>query len=256
MKRADQRSQSIARQLTRSYLLSSVLPVLVLTLVALGSLLLLGFQAGALIRESLQALNTQAEESLRRLGEQYIQTVARDVALQAAIYISAHPDATMEDLQADETFTRLVTQPVGETGYNCLYEAGTGVMRFHPNPALINREMSFLKDQLPSWWAIFEPSLAGTEVSGYYDWLDPDGSIRQKYMTMTPVPVPFHGKTLMVAATTYMATGAGWLTAQRRAVGDRRPGPPDGPTGGGGHTSPAGAAEIRDRPTGHPRDVD
>jgi len=204
MKRADQRSQSIARQLTRSYLLSSVLPVLVLTLVALGSLLLLGFQAGALIRESLQALNTQAEESLRRLGEQYIQTVARDVALQAAIYISAHPDATMEDLQADETFTRLVTQPVGETGYNCLYEAGTGVMRFHPNPALINREMSFLKDQLPSWWAIFEPSLAGTEVSGYYDWLDPDGSIRQKYMTMTPVPVPFHGKTLMVAATTYI----------------------------------------------------
>ena len=204
MKRADQRSQSIARQLTRSYLLSSVLPVLVLTLVALGSLLLLGFQAEALIRESLQALNTQAEESLRRLGEQYIQTVARDVALQAAIYISAHPDATMEDLQADETFTRLVTQPVGETGYNCLYEAGTGVMRFHPNPALINREMSFLKDQLPSWWAIFEPSLAGTEVSGYYDWLDPDGSIRQKYMTMTPVPVPFHGKTLMVAATTYI----------------------------------------------------
>ena len=204
MKRSDQRSQSIARQLTRSYLLSSVLPVLVLTLVALGSLLLLGFQTGALIRESLQALNTQAEDGLRRLGEQYIQTVARDVALQAAIYISAHPDATMEDLQADETFTRLVTQPVGETGYNCLYEAGTGVMRFHPNPALIDREMSFLKDQLPSWWAIFEPSLSGMEVSGYYDWLDPDGSIRQKYMTMTPVPVPFHGKTLMVAATTYI----------------------------------------------------
>jgi hypothetical protein len=65
MKRADQRSQSIARQLTRSYLLSSVLPVLVLTLVALGSLLLLGFQAGALIRESLQALNTQAGGSSR-----------------------------------------------------------------------------------------------------------------------------------------------------------------------------------------------
>jgi len=204
MKRSDQRSQSIVRQLTRSYLLSSVLPVLVLTLVALGSLLLLGFQTGALIRESLQALNAQAEEGLRRLGEQYIQTVARDVALQAAIYISAHPDATMEDLQADETFTRLVTQPVGETGYNCLYEAGTGVMRFHPNPALIDREMSFLKDQLPSWWAIFEPSLSGREISGYYDWLEPDGSIRPKYMTMTPVPVPFHGKTLMVAATTYI----------------------------------------------------
>jgi GAF domain-containing protein len=185
-------------------LLSSVLPVLVLTLVALGSLLLLGFQSGVLIRESLQTLNTRAEESLRRLGEQYIQTVARDAARQVAIYISAHPDATIADLQADETFLQIIAQPVGETGYIAMHEVGTGVVRFHANPALVNKDLTFLKEKIPTFWVIFEASLSGKEVSGYYDWVEPDGSIRPKYMCITPVPVPVQGTYLMLGATTYI----------------------------------------------------
>ncbi len=204
MRKTGQRPRSIAQQFTRSYLLVSVLPLFLALLLTLGGFIILARRSADLIQGSTRDLNAQAEEHLRHLGEQYIQTVARDVARQVAIYLAAHPDATMQELQADDEFAGIAMQLVGETGYTCLYEAGTGIMRIHPNPNLIDREMSFLRDQIPTWWAIFEPSLTGTEVSGYYDWLEPDGSIRQKYMTMTPVEVPFHGTTLMIAATTYI----------------------------------------------------
>ncbi len=204
MNQSAPRPRSIARQFTLSYLLVSVLPLLLVLVLASGGFLLQSRRSGDLIQGATRDLNAQAEEYLRQLGEQYIQTLARNVATETAIYLAAHPDMTMADLQADEEFVQIVMQDVGETGYTCLYEAGSGVMRVHPNPALIDRPMSFLSEQLPSWWAIFEPSLSGEEISGYYDWLEPDGSIRQKYMTMTPVAVPFHGQTLMIAATTYI----------------------------------------------------
>ncbi|MBR9987011.1 MAG: response regulator, partial [Desulfosarcina sp.] len=99
-------------------------------------------------------------------------------------------------------FQAIAMQSVGQNGYVCLYEAGTGIMRIHPNPDLTNRKMDFLSAEIPSWWVIFKRSLSGKEVSGYYDWIEPDGSVRKKYMVMSPVDVPFRGKTLMVAATT------------------------------------------------------
>ena len=110
----------------------------------------------------------------------------------------------MDALQHSAQFRAIAMQPIGKNGYVCLYEAGTGIMRIHPNPDLNNRKMDFLSTEIPSWWAIFERSLSGEEISGYYDWIEPDGSVREKYMTMTPVGASFRGKTLMVAATTYI----------------------------------------------------
>jgi PAS domain S-box-containing protein len=110
----------------------------------------------------------------------------------------------MRQLQDNEKFRSIAVQTVGATGYTCMYEAETGVMRIHPNPELIDRDIRFLSEKLPTWWAIFEPSLAGVEISGYYDWIEPDGRIRKKYMTMTPVAMKFRDKTFMIAATTYI----------------------------------------------------
>src|SRR5690606_37912259 len=66
------------------------------------------------------------------------------------------------------------------------------------------RAMSSLAADLPSFWAIFERSLDGHETAGYYDWRDPDGTLRQKYMAMVPIGRPVQGQTLMIAATTYI----------------------------------------------------
>lgn len=133
-----------------------------------------------------------------------IKQKAKDVAKQIEIYISSNPDKTLADLQEDEYFQSIAVQLVGETGYTCVYEAGTGIMRFHPNKEFVNQDMSILKEKLPDWWGLFDDSLKGKEVSGLYKWLESDDSLKDKYMTMTPVRVPFGSTTLMVAATTYL----------------------------------------------------
>jgi sigma-B regulation protein RsbU (phosphoserine phosphatase) len=60
--------------------------------------------------------------------------------------------------------------------------------------------MHNLSEKLPSFWMVFQPSLRGSIFSGYYDWEDADGTIRQKFMYMVPV----EGTIYMVAATTYI----------------------------------------------------
>jgi len=110
-------------------------------------------------------------------------------------------------------------QVVGVTGYTCIYEAGTGIMRVHPNEKLIDMDMALLSTKLPSWWVLFKPTLKGIERSGYYNWQEQDGSIREKFMTMTPAPAPFRGKTLMVAATTYIDEFSAPFTALENHAG-------------------------------------
>jgi len=204
MKTSAHPSHSMARQFVRDYLLVSLVPILLLVaFIASGAWVAKTYLDG-LIRDSLRDLNRTAELHLEQLGQSIIRSKARDVAQQIAIYLESHPSVPMEHLQATPEFARIALQDVGETGYTCLYEAGTAIMRIHPNTKLIDRNMGFLADDLPSWWRIFQPTLTGVEHSGYYDWLEPDGAVRRKYMTITPVPRRHRGITLMIAATTYI----------------------------------------------------
>ncbi|MCE5270105.1 response regulator [bacterium] len=147
---------------------------------------------------------SQSTEALRGLGEESIRQKARDVARQAEIFILTHPQASIEDLQKDQEFLKLAGQKVGETGYTALWETGTAITRFHPNPAIVNHDMHDFSVKLPAFWEVFKQSLDGKEGEGYYDWVDADGSVRQKFMITTPIHSPVQGVTLMVSATTYM----------------------------------------------------
>ena len=147
--------------------------------------------------------NSAANDSakaLEALGAEILRQKAIDVALQCKIFINAHPGLSTPDLQASPEFQRIAVQPVGETGYTIIYEKRTGIMRFHVNPLLINFDMHNWKEKLPDFWALFERSLNGTPVGGYYDWQDPDRKIRKKFMYIAPV----EGTRFMVAATTYI----------------------------------------------------
>ena len=125
---------------------------------------------------------------------------ALDVSKQVEIHLAAHPNIRTEEMSTDLTLPKIAVPPVGKTGYTCLYEKETAVMRFHDNPDLIDFDMHNWKGKLPTWWKIFEPSLNGSIIGGYYDWEDADGSIRKKFMYMVPV----EGTRYMVAATTYI----------------------------------------------------
>ena len=202
MQKSTRSSTSMVKEFTRQYLLLALFPVVIFFALAVAGGFIAQRHLSELIADSTDELNADAKKELESLGQQIIQEKARDVARQVGLFLSLKPEMDMDGLQRSAHFQAIAMQPVGQNGYVCLYEAGTGIMRIHPNPDLTNRKMDFLSAEIPSWWAIFKRSLSGKEISGYYDWIEPDGSVRKKYMVMSPVDAPFRGKTLMVAATT------------------------------------------------------
>ncbi len=157
-----------------------------------------------LIHQATRELSDVTRKQFEDIGQTIIRDKAREVAKQVDIYLGLNPGSDIQSLQRSDEFRKLALQKVGQTGYTCLYEAGSGTMRIHPNAELIDREMRFLAEKLPAWWSIFETTHTGAEASGYYDWIEPDGRISQKYMTTTPVATKLGGRTLMIAATAYI----------------------------------------------------
>ncbi|MEW5871919.1 MAG: HAMP domain-containing protein [Chloroflexota bacterium] len=181
----------ITTRLVLSFLLISLLPLALLAIVEQR------------IMDTIRQLAVdESSQALRQLGQASIHQKALDVARQVDLYLQAHPQALQaspQDWANDAQLSAIGVQPVGETGYTAVYDQ-RGVVYAHANPAMLGRDMHELSASLPAFWAIFEASLDGSPSASYYDWQDPDGSLRQKYMSCVPV-----GSTpLRVAATTYI----------------------------------------------------
>ena len=191
---------SIATKLLASFLLLCIAVLAVLGYFTLQKMYEIGRTAQeSSIRLSANAISDSAR-ILEVLGESNIKQKALDVAEQARIYLFQHPVIVPQKLAEDADLMNIALQVVGETGYTSLYEKETGIMRIHPNTELINYDLHGWKDTLPEFWKIYEKSLDGSISSGYYQWQDPDGKIREKFMYMVPVT----GTPYIVAATTYV----------------------------------------------------
>ncbi|MEJ5359178.1 MAG: PAS domain S-box protein, partial [Desulfobacterales bacterium] len=197
-------SKSVARNLQRNMLALSLAPFLAFFVITLVGAWIAQRHVAGLITGSMRKLELEIERQALKDAELQIQARARDIAGELEAILKTHPGVTLEQLQESDVIKRIAVQRVGLSGYSCLYEAGTGIIRFHPNPELIDKPLGLLSEKLPSFWKTFEPSLAGVEAAGFYDWIEPDGRTSYKYMVMTPVGTPFEGKTLMVAATIYI----------------------------------------------------
>jgi HAMP domain-containing protein len=137
---------------------------------------------------------------LNKLGEQIIRQKAEDVAKEIEISLgSFRKRPPMETLRNDGNLKGIAVQKVGITGYTAIHDA-QAINHFHSNPSLVGSNLHDLSKKLPEFWRILEKGLAGDPVGGYYNWKDPDGSIRAKYMYIVPVK----GAGLFVAATTYI----------------------------------------------------
>ncbi|OGV71935.1 MAG: hypothetical protein A3K19_07500 [Lentisphaerae bacterium RIFOXYB12_FULL_65_16] len=183
----------ISTRVLLQFLAIAVLPVLVI-----------GYLAHRVMTEMGSVVTRSTTAALRAAGEQSIRLKARDAAHQLGTYLLTHPEARLQSLRDNPEFAAIALQKVGATGYTALWQAGTGTIMVHPNPQLVNHPMQELGDQLPSFRKVFEPSISGLEFGGYYDWLEVDKSLRQKFMISTPVSPPVEGVTLMVSATTYI----------------------------------------------------
>jgi serine phosphatase RsbU (regulator of sigma subunit) len=161
-------------------------------------------QIGSYALESSASLGDSAAndsaKALEGLGESIITQKAADVALQCRIYLDAHPGIRLDELKKRPDFQKIAVQSVGKTGYTLVYDRGTGLMKFHPNPEIVDFDLRQWRDKLPDFWKIFEKTFDGSPSSGYYDWPDVDGRIRRKFMSIVPVK----DSLFMVAATTYI----------------------------------------------------
>ncbi len=194
---------------------------LALTLVSSA---ILGIMASANLRgmgdyalESQSSLGERAiadsSAALQKLGEDSIKQKAEDVALQMEIYIKSHSDKTMTELQNDSALRSIAIQPVGQTGYTVALDLNDGRWWFHKFKDIFENKAA--KDLLTDpaseyyrpevWRLINQPVSTHQDSGGYYDWKDPDGSIRPKYLWFAIVDATTaDGVRLFVAATTYI----------------------------------------------------
>jgi len=151
-------------------------------------------------KSSLQLGEIAANGSAAALdesGKMAIKQKSIDVSKQVKIYLEAHQGMPIKEMPA---LREIAVQPVGETGYTLMYQRETAIMLFHVNNDLIGFDMHNWADKLPTFWKIFEAGLSGGTSNGYYNWEDTDGSMRNKFMYITPV----EGTDYMIAATTYI----------------------------------------------------
>jgi len=196
--------RSLAESLRRSMLALSLAPLFAFFVFVAAAAWVARHHVAELITVSLKRLEAMIEQMVAGDGGLQIKARAQDVARQVEAYLREHPGVTLAELRRSELFAQIAVQRVGVTGYTALYEAGTGLMRFHPDPALFERPLSELAATLPDWWSIYNAPPEGKEDAGFYEWIEPDGFRTRKYMAVCPVRVPLEGRTLMVAATTYL----------------------------------------------------
>ncbi len=141
-----------------------------------------------------------------QLAKDSIKQKAIEVAGQVDDYISSHPGMTVGELQNDPAFQEIAVQQVGETGYTALTDYDTLICRFHKNPDLVDVDLHSFAESLPGFWSVMSETEGGNEAEGFYDWEEPDGSMKEKYMYITiPMRRTADGVGgLSVAATTYL----------------------------------------------------
>jgi len=195
----------IRTKMLLAFLGLSIISLALFGYVALGNIRRLGDYALEKSASLGESATNDATNALEALGAAIIEQKAKDVAMQCAIYMDAHPDMTVADLQASAEFQEIAVQPVGETGYTALTNYETLICRFHVNPGTVNLDLHELAQKLPGFWKVMEDSQGGRDSFGYYDWEEQDGSVRKKYMFITPIKArAADGVGMTVAATTYI----------------------------------------------------
>jgi len=173
--------------------------------------------SGYLSQQQLNKLANEITEESTALvleeGKEKIMQKARDVALQAEIYLRAHPDLVKEDFFYDPDFSGIVVQSVGQSGYTCIIQqpepdkGQNWTIWGHPNPNIIGiDDIDMIRKALGPYFEHFWNVLSGSqgmkESAGFYRWKDPDGKIREKYMAVAPIQI--EGKPFLLMSTAYI----------------------------------------------------
>jgi signal transduction histidine kinase len=181
-----------------------------LSVVAMG---ITGYLAFSYIREmgdyALESSRSVGQSAIQdstkhlvKLGEETVTQMATTVAKQIQIYLESRPLMTVEEMRNDETLREIAVQPVGLTGYTTILDPNNHIIIIHKFPEQ-EKDLTPLKDIIPTFWSLLESSLDGKASFGYYDWREVDGSITRKYAYIAPISIQ-DGQVLTLWATTYI----------------------------------------------------
>jgi signal transduction histidine kinase len=187
-----------------------ILMFLGLSIISMG---VTGFLAFSYIREmgdyALESSSRVGQSAIQdstkhlvKLGEETIIQMATTVAKQAEIYLESRPSLTVEEMRSDARLREIAVQPVGLTGYTTIIDPNNKIIVIHRFLGQ-EKDLSDMKEIVPSFWALLESSVDGKTSSGYYDWLEVDGSITRKYASISPIRNQ-NGQVLTLWATTYI----------------------------------------------------
>lgn len=156
-----------------------------------------------IIEQAYQQDMFHSEVMLREIGEASIYSRAMEMAQQLEMVIESVPWMTLTDLQRDARFREVAVQSIGQTGYTFLFESDTGIIRFHRDRRLENKNVKYVFRDLPELEAILETSMRGPNpANGYYQLKAGDGNIMRRFIYIMPLHQTTADDTrLMVAAT-------------------------------------------------------
>lgn len=198
---------SLATKILTVFLVLSVVSLVIVGILAFSAIRGVGnysLESNTSLGRSAVQNSTQA---LQHLGEQMIEQKARDVAAQVELYFRDHRDLTLADLPEDVELRNIAVQPVGQTGYTAIVDSNNFSIVVHKFPENQGKDLTTLSKTLPAFWKIIQASTGGVPSSGYYDWIEPDGKVNQKYAFIAPINTPITGinKGLTLWSTTYIS---------------------------------------------------
>jgi nitrate/nitrite-specific signal transduction histidine kinase len=179
---------------------------LALSCISLGVISALAFRTiyeiSSLVKQNSTAMGEQVASqsitALEDLGRRLIQRRALNVANEIELFVRYHPGLGASELKSNSELQEIAVQIVGQTGSTMVYD-NTGTVYFSADPKLVGVNLLKVGGEPVSYASIVERSFKG-EASGYYDWTDPKGEVRTKYMHCIPV----EGTNFIVAASTYI----------------------------------------------------
>jgi nitrate/nitrite-specific signal transduction histidine kinase len=183
-----------------------LIPFLALSFISLGVISSLSLRSiydiSFLVRENSITMGEevvrQSTAALEDLGRRLVQRRALNVASEIGLFMRYHPNPDMSKLKENPELKEIAVQNVGQTGYTMVYDK-TGTVYFHADPKMVGVNLRKIGGEPVYFSSIVERSFLG-EASGYYDWEDAKGNVRQKYMHCIPV----EGTELVVAAAAYI----------------------------------------------------
>jgi signal transduction histidine kinase/DNA-binding response OmpR family regulator len=147
----------------------------------------------------LLRLEGQAVRKTRRTMEALVIKAARekvyDVKRMIELYLAQRPHVDVAELQGDEAFQAIAVQSVGEGGYMGVLDRESGRIIFHRDRTIVNVPLEELQktarpvEYLHGFWEWFARALKGEEFYSYYQGMDRQGQVIDKFQYAAPLDV-------------------------------------------------------------------